>query len=284
LGLGPSGKKGGEFPSSFDRSRFEFHWKLLSPLRFGANEVQISMTATPEVNGGAPRPSWRRPIAITVGTTLVVTLLSRLPDSFSATAVGFGFLAATYWLVLRRDDDVRIARYGLSFAGLFNPEPLSAARILRESGVAVLWAFGLAAIFFPPFWFGFVWWWKIQVPFHAARLSTVSNDFLGQVLVIALPEEAFYRGYLQSSLDEVWRPRLRVLGAELGPGLLVSSALFAAGHLCTEFNAARLAVFFPSLVFGWLRSRTRGVGAGIVFHALCNLFASYLGQSYGFAQ
>jgi CAAX protease family protein len=61
-----------------------------------------------------------------------------------------------------------------------------------------------------------------------------------------------------------------------------SSALFALGHLCTEFNAARLAVFFPSLVFGFLRARTGGVGAGLVFHALCNLFASYLGQSYGF--
>jgi membrane protease YdiL (CAAX protease family) len=43
-------------------------------------------------------------------------------------------------------------------------------------------------------------------------------------------------------------------------------------------------VFFPALVFGWLRSRTRGVGAGLVFHALCNLFASYLSQSYGFSR
>jgi len=228
--------------------------------------------------------SWYQPVAITVGTTLLVTLLSRLPDSISATAVGFGFLAVTYWLVLRRDDSERIARYGLSFAGLFDPEPLSPRRIARDSARAAAWALGLAAVFLPPFWFGFVWWWKIRVPFHGARLNALGNDFLGQLLVIALPEEAFYRGYLQSSLDEVWRPRLRVLGAEIGPGLLVSSALFAAGHLCTEFNAGRLAVFFPSLVFGWLRSRTRGVGAGIVFHALCNLFASYLGQSYGFAR
>jgi membrane protease YdiL (CAAX protease family) len=229
-------------------------------------------------------PSWRRPVAITLATTFAVALLARLPDSISATAVGFGFLAAGYWLVLRDDDSARIARYGLSFAGVFEPEPLSWQRIAREAAVATCWALGLAAIFLPPFWFGFVWWWQIKVPFHAARLNSLGNDFLGQLLVIALPEETFYRGYLQSSLDEVWRPRLRVLGAELGPGLLLSSALFAAGHLCTEFNAARLAVFFPSLVFGWLRARTRGVGAGIVFHALCNLFASYLGQSYGFAR
>jgi membrane protease YdiL (CAAX protease family) len=241
------------------------------------------MSASPD-SSTAPRPAWHRPVAITIGTTLFVTVLSKLPDSYSATAVGFGFLAVTYWLVLRGDDSARVARHGLSFAGLFEPEPLSAARIARESALAVLWALGLAAIFLPPFWLGFVWWWHIRIPFHAAQLGLLGNDLLGQLLVIALPEEAFYRGYLQSSLDEVWRPRWRVLGADIGPGLFVTSALFAAGHLCTEFNAGRLAVFFPALVFGWLRIRTRGVGAGIVFHALCNLFASYLGQSYGFAR
>ncbi len=230
------------------------------------------------------RADYRRPIAITIATTALVAALSKLPDTISATAVGFGFLAVTYWLVLRTDDSARIRHFGLSFAGLFESAPLSYARILREVTLAFAWALGLALIFLPPFWLGFVWWWQIKIPFHAARMSSLGNDFLGQLLVIALPEEAFYRGYLQTSLDEVWKPRMRVLGAEVGPGLLVSCALFAAGHLCTEFNAGRLAVFFPALVFGWLRARTRGVGAGIVFHALCNLFASYLGQSYGFAR
>jgi membrane protease YdiL (CAAX protease family) len=239
--------------------------------------------ALPDTRSG-DRSGWRKPVAITVATTAVVALLSRLPDSISATAVGFGFLAASYWLVLRTDDSAHIARYGLSFGGLFEPEPLSAKRIARESATAALWALGLAAIFLPPFWLGFVWWWHIRTPFHAPRLTTFGGDLLGQLLVIALPEEAFYRGYLQSALDEAWRPRVRVLGAELGPSILVTSALFAAGHLCTEFNAGRLAVFFPALVFGWLRSRTRGVGAGLVFHAMCNLFASYLSQSYGFSR
>jgi membrane protease YdiL (CAAX protease family) len=231
-----------------------------------------------------PRRRWLTPVAITVATTALVALLARLPDNVSATAVGFAFLAVTYFLVLRTDDSAKIARYGLALGGVFEPAPLSPLRIARDVAVAVLWALGLALIFLPPFWLGFLWWWQIETPFHLARLSSLAGDFSGQLLVIALPEEAFYRGYLQSALDEVWKPRFRVLGAELGPGLLVSSALFALGHLCTEFNAARLAVFFPSLAFGFLRSRTRGVGAGIVFHALCNLFASYLAQSYGFAR
>jgi len=231
-----------------------------------------------------PQRRWLTPVAITVATTALVALLARLPDSVSATAVGFAFLAVTYVLVLRSDDSDKIARYGLALGGLFDPEPLAPLRIARDVGAAVLWALGLALIFLPPFWLGFLWWWHIKTPFHLPRLSSLAGDFSGQLLVIALPEEAFYRGYLQSALDEVWKPRFRVLGAELGPGLLVTSALFALGHLCTEFNAARLAVFFPSLAFGFLRSRSRGVGAGLVFHALCNLFASYLGQSYGFAR
>jgi membrane protease YdiL (CAAX protease family) len=41
-------------------------------------------------------------------------------------------------------------------------------------------------------------------------------------------------------------------------------------------------VFFPALLFGWLRARTGGIGAPVVFHALCNLFADYLAKSYGF--
>jgi uncharacterized protein len=231
-----------------------------------------------------PSPSWQKPLAITAGTTLFVALLSRLPDSYSATAVGFGFLSVTYFLVLRADDSEEIARHGLSFGGLFAPEPLSISRIARDSGRALLWALGFGVLFLPLFWLGFLWWWRIRVPFHAPPLGSLGSDLSGQLLVIALPEEAFYRGYLQTALDDVYKPRWRVLGAELGPGLLLTSALFALGHLFTEFNVARLAVFFPSLVFGYLRARTGGVGAGLIFHALCNLFASYLGQSYGFAR
>jgi membrane protease YdiL (CAAX protease family) len=73
-----------------------------------------------------------------------------------------------------------------------------------------------------------------------------------------------------------------VLGAALGPGILVASALFAVGHLLTEVKPDRLAVFFPALVFGWLRARTGSIGAGVLFHAACNLFAAWLARSYGF--
>ncbi|MFO0658483.1 MAG: JDVT-CTERM system glutamic-type intramembrane protease, partial [Polyangiaceae bacterium] len=129
--------------------------------------------------------------------------------------------------------------------------------------------------------YGVYWSKMIRSPF-ALRLSAgfFTEDVLGQLLGIALPEEAFSRGYLQSALDKVWPPKYRVLGAMIGPSLLVSSVIFALGHLLTEWHVTRLAVFFPSLVFGWLRSRTKGVGSSVVFHAACNLLVIVLARGY----
>jgi membrane protease YdiL (CAAX protease family) len=135
---------------------------------------------------------------------------------------------------------------------------------------------------FGPFFLGWQRWWHVRGEFHLAIPAREAiNEIFGQVVIIALPEEAFYRGYLQSRLDEVWQARVRVLGAEVGPGLLVASVIFALGHLATIHEPARLAVFCPALLFGWLRARSGGVGASIVFHASCNLFSEVLGRGYG---
>ena len=242
------------------------------------NGVAPSSDNPPGTAAPAKRSPWR-PVGVTLLATLVVTALSYgLPDAYQATGVGLVFLGATYALVLRHESET-VRRHGLSLGGLFESAPLSAARLLRSFGGAFGWAFATACVVLPPFWIGWVAFWKPPGPFLPARLG-VLDEALGQWLVIALPEECFYRGYLQSELDEIWKPRVRVLGAELGPSLIVTSALFAAGHLATELDVNRLAVFFPSLLFGWLRARTRGVGASVAFHAACNLFAAYLARSY----
>jgi len=224
------------------------------------------------------------PIGVGLATTALVTALSyALPPSFQATGVGLAFLGVTYALVLRHDGAVT-AHHGLALGGLFEPAPLSFPRIAREGATALAWALACAALIFPLFWFGWVAWWKPESGFSTGAWQAVLEDAPGQLLVIALPEEAFYRGYLQTALDDAWPRRVRILGAELGPSLLVTSALFAAGHLATELDANRLGVFFPALLFGYLRARTGGIGAGVVFHALANLFTAFLAQSYGFSR
>ena len=56
--------------------------------------------------------------------------------------------------------------------------------------------------------------------------------------------------------------------------------IFAVGHVLTIPHVSRLAVFFPALLFGWLRARTGGIGAGVLFHAMCNLFSAALARGY----
>lgn len=226
------------------------------------------------------RGGLKEPLLVALGVTLLATALSYLlPRSWAATGVGFTFLLAAYWLVVRGDDTQRIREHGLALGGLLEPAPLSGARMARDAMVAVLHALAAAAIIYPFFWLGFRAWWKVDA-FHPAPLAELPSLALGELLVIALPEEAFYRGYLQTSLERRFGKGVQVLGARVGLGVLVTSAIFALGHLLTELNPARLAVFFPSLVFGFLRARTGGIGAAVVFHAVCNLFSWYLLRSY----
>lgn len=101
-----------------------------------------------------------------------------------------------------------------------------------------------------------------------------------QLVVVAIPEELFFRGYLLERLEQVWPPTRRLLGAPVGGALLACSALFALGHVLVVPNPQRLAVFFPALVFGWMRARTGSIAAGAVFHALCNVTSDVLHTSY----
>lgn len=94
---------------------------------------------------------------------------------------------------------------------------------------------------------------------------------LSQVLMVALPEEVFYRGYIQPTLKQALGSSQGGKGWRAMAALLViTSALFALGHVAVYWHWTRLMVFFPSLLFGWLRERTGGVLASTLFHAACN--------------
>lgn len=245
--------------------------------------------------GGAKRAGLEA-IAAAVAVTGVVTLGSAfLPDKYVATAVGFVFLGAT-WALVWRGDDARVEQSGLALGGVVLPGKIDHGRLVRSMATALGWAALFAAVTFVPFYFGWRYFWHPRGAFslHVNPIE-ILNEVFGQLVIIALPEEAFYRGYLQSRLDEALPGfgsrrdpvtqelvpiRLNVLGASIGPALFLTSLIFAAGHFATIREPARLAVFFPSLLFGWLRQRTRGVGAGILFHASCNVFSELLGKGF----
>jgi membrane protease YdiL (CAAX protease family) len=101
-----------------------------------------------------------------------------------------------------------------------------------------------------------------------------------QLVVVALPEELFFRGYVQGRLEDAWPPKWNLFGARVGGAWIVSSALFALGHYLVTFEPQMLTRFFPGLVFGWMFARTRSILAGTIFHATCNLLMEVLATSF----
>ena len=108
-------------------------------------------------------------------------------------------------------------------------------------------------------------------------LSLSATHFLG----VALPEETFYRGYLQPRLEKLWPPQVTVFGVLFGKAAIIVSLLFALGHFLGEWNPMRLGPFFPSLIFAWQRNATGSIYGAISYHALCNIFGALLFTLYG---
>ena len=146
-------------------------------------------------------------------------------------------------------------------------------------GADLLWSLGACALVLPLFTLAF--WqfpaWLSAMPSALERLlapyaGTVHSlripltwDFAGRVAgnaAVAFSEEFFYRGYLTLRFEERWGP---VRSA------LVVAALFALGHLL-EPAPWRLAVFFPALLFAFLRNRTRTVVGASIAHFLSNVW------------
>jgi membrane protease YdiL (CAAX protease family) len=112
--------------------------------------------------------------------------------------------------------------------------------------------------------------WTAGLEFHFRLPARFATSAVDQVLLIALPEEFFFRGYLQTQLDRVYGRPHEFLGAKWGVGLLAAAALFAACHV-VHGGPVRLIVFFPGLVYGWLRARTDTILVPTFYHAGSNL-------------
>jgi membrane protease YdiL (CAAX protease family) len=231
-------------------------------------------------------------VGIAIATVIVSWTPVSVLDEYRHLILAALFLATAIRLGERQPDG--LARYGLRLGGLLDrsedarPGALGA---LRDLGQAVLRAaphgvreFGIAlavaALVFPPFVVGFYLWHRPST-FVLRWPEALPSYFLTQLLVVALPEEALFRGYFQGRSSDAFEGRTVILGASLSPvAWIVQALLFALLHLATDLRAARLAVFFPGLLFGWLRERRGGIGAALVLHALCNLLADVLARSW----
>jgi len=187
------------------------------------------------------------------------------------------------------------AHYGVALGGLLEPAtdglpagPLglfdlgrAIRRALPSAALELGVAGVLAALVFPLFAVGFYWWHQPARSFALALPPSSVSVALAQLIVVALPEEAFFRGYLQTALSDLDEKRMRMLGVDLAPrAWLLQAGLFAVVHFLVEPHPARLAVFFPALLFGWTRAWRGGIGAALALHAMSNLYSEILTRSW----
>lgn len=88
------------------------------------------------------------------------------------------------------------------------------------------------------------------------------------MVIVAYPvvEEWLFRGELQPWVA-------RKLGGGIGPlsiANLITSLLFSALHLLFQPPGWALAVFLPSLMFGYFRETTGGLAAPMLLHGFYN--------------
>lgn len=210
--------------------------------------------------------------ALCFGAILVTWLLSRSLAKLAATV---GFLYLPLLAMDRRGEDYR--DYGLSLRTWKSDLRLFAtvSAVVFPLFIAGYAAFAQLCTLLPAEWLSFLTPYR-GAPHFAWRLPARFPEWVvDQLFVVAIPEEFFYRGFLQRRLRDAWPEGRAFLGAKLGRAFWLTALLFALGHLAI-FEVWRLGVFFPALLFGWMRERSNSVVGGALFHASANLLMQVL--------
>lgn len=199
------------------------------------------------------RPGPLVEVLVLTAVTLPLALVLRFPTLWFATP----FLLITF-------TGGRYERFGLTFAGLGS---------LRFHALVCLIVFGLYSAGHLA-----VGHWLLGLGFH----PTLRADFLdfaaGQIFIIGLSEEFFFRGYVQTRLNHAFRKPYTFLGARWGWGLIAAAVLFGLCHI-VDGNLARMKVVFFGLFAGWLRERSPSIAVPTLYHGLSNILYDFLQRS-----
>lgn len=142
----------------------------------------------------------------------------------------------------------------------------------------------LVLITFPPFAIGHHFF-QIHVGGHSEGFAfQLPPDLfvfvIFQILLVALPEELFYRGFMLVSLNKSWPNKAYLFGIPIGRAVIVSSLFFALAHFVGEYNVLRLGPFFPAFLFSYLMLKSQSLLGAISYHALSNIFSQILFVGY----
>jgi len=89
-----------------------------------------------------------------------------------------------------------------------------------------------------------------------------------QFMYVAVAEEMFFRGYLQTNVMK-WLGDTRLAGQYIA--IVVSAGCFALAHVVVQGQITSLFTFLPGIILAWLFFRTRSLLAPILFHGLANV-------------
>ena len=93
-----------------------------------------------------------------------------------------------------------------------------------------------------------------------------------QFMYIAVAEEVFFRGYVQSNIVRLVNTMMAKRPAlQRWVSIVISAACFAAAHMIVQGRIISVLTFLPGLVLGWLFIRTKSLLAPILFHGLANM-------------
>ena len=130
-------------------------------------------------------------------------------------------------------------------------------------------------VIFPATFFG-MWLlahWGLTTPLRPALPETGQwlSWLFYQFMYVAVAEEVFFRGYLQSNILRLTTAAKwdRQLGQRVS--IVLSAACFAAAHVIVQGQVVSALTFLPGLVMAWLFVRTRALLAPVLFHGIANV-------------
>lgn len=108
--------------------------------------------------------------------------------------------------------------------------------------------------------------------FFFERFSLPSFNIIIYIFfAIAIPEEMFFRGFIQEKLGNNLK------------SIIITSFLFSFAHMPNFIfyrDYLSFLTFFPSLLMGWLYMKTSNIIPSIIFHFLANLFYIFVSSQF----
>ncbi len=190
-----------------------------------------------------------------------ISVLSFFMNEYRFFARHFVFPAALFFLPITCDP-------------LFRPKKLF---IPSKEGLKLfLWVTLATLVFYPPLFFAY------NITFlHRTIASPTTQELMRAVTkgliaiaVAAIPEEFFFRGYIQEHVFAGFDKKiLKIISLKN----LFTSLLFGLVHAVAFLDITRAATFFPSLLFGLFTEKSRGrIFYSISYHVVSNILAFIL--------